>query len=85
MAVSPRPPRVPRPAVHALLHVLLIGAPLGSELLLLLSAELLRVEPRPAAPHAGVHGVAPLVHGVVAVRHVVGQHLCGHDTYGTLS
>ena len=78
MAVPAGAPGIPGPAVHALLHVLLVGAPLGSELLLLLllGAKLGRVEPPgPTAPHAGVHGVAPLVHGVVAVRHVVGQHL----------
>lgn len=62
------------PPVHALLHIVLVGVALVGELLLG-TRELGGVHPRVVSRHARAHGVAPWVHGVVAVGHGVPQHL----------
>lgn len=68
------PSGVVGPPVHALLHVALVGVALVGELLLG-TRELGGVHPWVVSRHARAHGVAPGVHGVVAVGHGVPQHL----------
>lgn len=74
LASEAAPSGVVGPSIHALLHVVLVGVALVGKLLLG-TRELGGVHPWVVSRHARAHGVAPRVHGVVAVGHGVPQHL----------
>ena len=74
LATEAPSPRVVGSAVHALLHVALVGVALVGELLLV-PGELRGVHALVVPWHPRAHRVTPLVHGVVVVGHGIPQHL----------
>lgn len=70
-------PGVVGPAVHALLHVALVGVAFVGKLLLR-TRELRRVHPRIVPGHPRAHRITPGVHWVVVIGHGIPQPLWIH-------